>query len=172
MAKYVIDVQGYSVEKSFLIKELSIVNLDSENVLHFLVKPPFNRKLLSYDDQRCVSRLQYNYHKISWDDGVFDYSEVLMNLLRATQNARVIYVKGMEKAAIIRKLTGKFTIDLDELHCPRAIYLPTPRLVNVLTCSYYSHSSSDANCKCSLLQALKYKEWIIALFERGVDEVC
>ena len=80
MGKFVIDVQGFVHEKSFIVKELSIVDLNSQNVFHFLAKPPVNKNILSYYVQRQVSWLQNYHHMIKWEDGVFKYSEICANL--------------------------------------------------------------------------------------------
>lgn len=165
---FIIDVQGYSHDHSFIIKELTITQLYSENVYHFLVKPPFDRAILSNDEQRCISWLENSHHKIKWEDGNCEYGEVFSDLRKTIRNADIIYVKGSEKTLFIQSVTGKFTIDLDKLDCPKASRLPIPKLWDRLTCSYYNHSTCDV--KCSLLQALKFKEWLLNRFENGMDE--
>ena len=171
MAKYVIDIQGFAIVNSFIVKELSFVSLNSQKVFHFLVKSPFNKEYLSKDEQRQVSWLQTHHHMIKWEDGVFKFSEMIADLRRAIRDADVLYAKGREKAAFIQMITGKFTIDLDQLDCPRANCLPKSKLSNVITCNHDSHMLPNAGTKCSLFQALKFKEWLAYLFKRGVDEV-
>ena len=127
MAKYVIDVQGFAIENSFIIKELSIVSLNSQNVFHFLAEPPFNKEILTNDEHEQVSWLQNHHHLIKWEDGVLEYFEIFENLREAIRDADVLYAKGREKATFIQKATGEFTIDLDQLDCPRADCLPKPK---------------------------------------------
>lgn len=165
---FIIDVQGYSHDRSFIIKELTIIQLYSENVHHFLVKPPFDKAILPSDEQKSILWLENFHHKIKWEDGSHEYGEVFSDLRKTIRDADIIYVKGSEKALFIQSITGKFTIDLDKLHCPKANQLPIPKLWSKLTCSYYNHSTCDV--KCSLLQALKFKEWLLNLFDEGFDE--
>ena len=169
MNKYIVDFQGFEFDRSFVIKELSIVKLYGQNVFHFMAKPPFNKAILSDDEQKCVSWLENHHHKIKWEDGHFEYDELFANLRETVRDANVIFIKGRERALFLQNVTGKMTVDLDQLDCPRATNLPVPELWSTLTCSYYTHSTTDG--VCSLLQALIFKEWLKNLFQRGVDEV-
>ena len=66
-------------------------------------------------------------------------------------------------------MTGKLTIDLDKLDCPRASVLPIPELWRTVGYNYHNHFNYDG--VCSLFQAMKFKEWLLDLFQRGIDEV-
>jgi len=166
MIKYVIDFQGFSHNRSYILKELTITDLDAQNVLHFMAKPPFDKDILSDVEKNNVLWLENHHHKIKWEDGVFEYSEVFANLREAIRNADILFVKGGEKCQFIRQVTGKTTIDLNDLDCPRACALPTPLLWSTLCCSYYAHSSLET--PCSLLQALKFNEWLNTLFQQNI----
>ena len=100
---------------TFIIKELTIVDLYGQDVYHFLVKPPFDKTVLSDDEQKSVWWLENFHHKIHWDDGMFEYDEFFVDLRKITREADILYVKGREKALFLESVTGKFTIDLDNL---------------------------------------------------------
>ena len=169
MSKYIIDLQGFSHNQSYIVKELTVIDLYSQNVSHFLVKPPFDKSILSDGEQKSVSWLENYHHKIAWEDGMFDYDEVFADLRKIIRDADIIYVKGCEKTLFIRKITGKFTVDLDKLDCPGACMLPIPQLWRTVGCNYHNHSNYDG--VCSLFQAMKFREWLLDLFQGGHDEV-
>ena len=125
-SEYIIDLQGFRHDHYSIIRELTIVDIDSHNVVHSLAKPPFDKAILSSAEQKNVCWLERNHHKIQWGDGTCEYSEVFAGLRRAIRDAHTFYVKGSEKALFIRNVTGKFTLDLDLLGCPRANMLPSP----------------------------------------------
>ena len=77
-----------------IIKELSILDLCSQNVSHFLAKPPFDRAILSDDEQKSIFWLEHYHHKIAWEDGVFEYDELFANLRKIIRDADIIYIKG------------------------------------------------------------------------------
>ena len=95
------------------------------------------------------------------------------HLCKAIQNVGMLYVKGREKSLFIHQVTGKVTINLDELEYPQAT-LPLPKEYSLLFISYSVRYSLSNNCNnnipCSLIQALKFKEWLTGLFERAIDE--
>ena len=173
MSKYIIDFQGFHCENdSYIIKELTIIDLDRDYVLHHLVLPPFDVSLLNEKEQKQVYWLQKYYHKINWNDGQLEYNQLFATLRNAVKDASVIYVKGSERASFLRKVTSKFVIDLDKLDCPRACHLPLPKISKMMECCYKTHSfdCQDSGI-CSLERALKYKFWLRNFFDNGVDEV-
>ena len=101
MARYVIDFQAFSIEKSFILKELTLAKLNSECVHHFLVKPPFDKGILSNSEFRQVSWLMKNYHMIDWDNNVFEYSDIFENrriyIVRERFRESLIHWKGHEQ---------------------------------------------------------------------------
>ena len=157
MSRFVIDFQAYNYDRSYIIKELCIINLDTNHVLHFLARPPFDRSVLSSDEEKRVSWLENYFHKIKWEDGADEYSDVFASLRQCVRNAKILYVKGRERALFIQHVTGKFTMDLDQLDCPPASSLPALNSC----CHYYTHSNSP-HSKCALYQALKFKDWLSA----------
>ena len=168
-----IDVQGYTFQKSFIAKEMTIVALDGgcggqDVLMHIMASPPFGRELFLSNELKSVFWLEHHHHKIQWEDGDVNYSDLFADLRRVVHDAEALYVKGSEKSKFIRDVTGKFTIDLDELDCPRADLLPEPDLEesdSPKLCSYYNHRGVK-HPKSSLVQALKYKQWILGLFPK------
>lgn len=172
-SKYIVDFQGFSYEKSFIIKELAIVDVDDEDqTWHYMVLPPFDLSFLSEEELKKVHWLQKHHHKIEWNDGFLEYHELFPILRHIFKDVGVLYVKGSERAEFLRKITGNYVVDLDELECPRASSLPTPEITKTLTCSYKTHSPEEKDSGiCSLLHALKYKIWLKKLFSEPIDEV-
>lgn len=176
MSKYIIDIQGFNGDdNSFIIKELTIADLYGDRILHYLVLPPFDISFLTEKEKKYVSWLQKFHHKIQWNDGQLEYNQVFSILREAVRDADILYIKGSERAAFLRRITSKYVIDLDLLDCPRASCLPMPEVANTVSCNYKSHAintyGTEQNGICSLVQALKFKLWLRNLFESGVDEI-
>lgn len=175
--KRIFDFQGFNLDDgSFILKEITIVDIYADKILHYLILPPFDINFLSDKELRRVLFLQNYHHKISWVDGLLEYGEIFHIIRKAVRDADILYVKGSERAAFLRKITGKLVIDLDQLECPKASCLPD--IAGNVTCHYKTHSRVDGENDgnggggvCSLVQALKFKSWLRDLFEKPEDEV-
>lgn len=109
----VIDVQGFKIENNkFIAKELAAY--DGCHITHYIFKQPFEMKLLPPDVQREVVWLMKNHHCIPWSEGftpLYKFSNIIKSL---TSKSGSVYVKGAEKANILRRYSYKPVIELDE----------------------------------------------------------
>lgn len=161
MTRYIVDFQGLRIENksSYIIRELTIVDIDTDCVIHFQPKPPFDFSYLTDAEKRCYNWLYMAYHQIDWNDGNIDYSTA-MNIFRRKirDNGNIIYIKGSDRATFLRTLTSAAVIDLDELHCPQA-NSNSLRNLHIPLCHYPAHATHQSTAICSLYRAIKYKVW-------------
>lgn len=169
--KRIFDFQGYnSDDGSFIIKEITIVDIHENEILHYLVSPPFDASFLSEKELKRVQWLEKFHHRINWDEKGIEYSQLFSIIREAVKNADVLYVKGSERTTFLRKITGKLVIDLDHLDCPKASCLPD--ISKNFTCPHTTHWYGDNQSGvCSLVQALKFKTWLKELFDKSEDEL-
>lgn len=119
----VLDVQGFrGNNKEFIIKEISIVELNKRHVIHAFCKEPYNINELSTARRIEARWLIRNYHGINWTYGHVAYEEIGEVLKSALLSYNTIYVKGCEKKKILEVYLSsldscKFKIfDIDYFH--------------------------------------------------------
>lgn len=172
--KFVVDIQGFNIEEaneySLIIKEITIVDLATDNISHFLASPPFHQSYLTDTELKRANWLQKHHHKLLWNDGQFEYSEVMKMVREAIKDADFLFIKGRERALFLQRLTGKTVVDLDRMECPRAYSIPLPEIAMRVTCAHPPHDKGVGIC--SLQQALKFSAWLKDYYyTNGVDEV-
>lgn len=96
----VIDLQGFQLGRSFVVKELAIY--DGNRLAHYVFKPPIPYINLSYKDRRRVNWLERNHHSLRYSDGHVHFSEFPLILKRFTKNFQKVYVKGHQKKDILK----------------------------------------------------------------------
>lgn len=129
---YFVDLQGFKINRKFVLKELSIVSEHEDKVHNFIFKPPFSWENLSQEDRSQSIWLRTFYHGFSWKSGVVPYDNIpeILNTLLSYEDA-VVYVKGYEKIGWLnwvwlckggRSATlGRRTVhieNIEELGCP------------------------------------------------------
>lgn len=109
----VVDIQGFKIENNkFIAKELAAY--DGSHISHYIFKQPFHINLLPPDLKRQATWLMNNHHCIPWNEGftpLHNFSSIIKSL---TQKCSCVYVKGEEKANIMRKYCSKPVIEIDE----------------------------------------------------------
>lgn len=170
---YVVDFQAFknNVNNKFILKELAIVALNSDVVVHCIIKPPTSYSSLDTEMQKRVDYLTAQYHGLKWDDGFINFPDAI-NLLRYTVNgAALVYIKGSERAKYLSKLLPHeiYVVDLDRIGCPRAYdWPPSPadELELMLDCPYHQHQYCQSKqvhelvFHCALRMALTYRDWV------------
>lgn len=111
--KIIIDLQFViGNEKENLIKEMTILELESSKLQHYIFKPKFH--YLKLNTQAKIQNF-YNYKYINglrWIDGTLDYKEIYNILINFVD--KVIIVKGVDKKQILQSyLPTTNIIDLD-----------------------------------------------------------
>lgn len=147
MATIVMDIQGFKIgTNSFYPKEFAVY--DGNAASHYIFRPPFPFKMLPEELQRQAKWLMHNHHCIDWEEG-FTPAYLLPKIIqRLTRDVDIVYVKGKEKAAYLKKYTNKIT----ELNEHPALRASTP------SCLYHT----DPLCICALSNVYNlYQEFIM-----------
>lgn len=132
----VLDVQGYKISKNtFTPKELAFY--DGIRFSHYIFKPPFPWQMLQPEFKKQAIWVMNNHHCIKWEEGFTPHYYFPQILQRICQKSDAIYVKGLEKAAFIRKFTSTPVHEFGE----------QPALVaREVSCYYHSNTI----CYCAL----------------------
>lgn len=150
-----IDFQGFVIDrKSFIIKELSVLNNEELAPEHYLFKPPQDIPTLPHCYQLHTNWLTRNFHGLDWSGGFEVYEELQEILLNSTQLVERIYVKGKEKQRYLsKKLLDKTIVNLEDLGCPS---------LDSLSNSFKAFPCDNhliRNTKCSLKNVQNLLSW-------------
>ncbi len=95
------DIQGYrGHDKEFIIKEMAFISLDFQIKFQATYKPPFSKLYYPFEKEVEYTNtyIQNRLHNISWENGDYDYDDVLLHIKKILQyKPNKIYVKGGEK---------------------------------------------------------------------------
>lgn len=108
MSTLVIDVQGFSLDAGFLVKEMAIS--DGQMINHFVFKPCTSYWSLTSHEKQQIHWLENNHHGLQYGDGHVDLSELPDILQRFTIEAKVIFVKGHQKKEFLKKYISDIPI--------------------------------------------------------------
>ena len=139
-------------KRSYVVKEMAIVNTWSLAEVSFIFFPPYVS-----DNQPTNKWLTKNFHGLKWEDGFIPYS-CLGNIIRKYGEAyQTIYVKGGAKLKTVKEfLTGQNIIDLETLNCPSLRTLTQPQLDNI--CAY--HTEQAPYHVCAKRQGIALAKWL------------
>lgn len=116
--KFVVEFEGFQINRQFVFKELVVYNLNSSIINHFFIKPPFPRELLSATDDKVVRYCETFLHKIKWHSGNVRMKDVVQ-FLSSLPASCVIYTKGQNKAKLLASMFKNFDVkNLEEENCP------------------------------------------------------
>lgn len=100
----IIEIQAFRGNKNeFLIKELVIMDLETNVVVYFLFKPPFSFKRLNSKAYKTNKWLIKNYHFINWNEGFTNYKEIDNIMYHYCQQYTTAYTSGFEKSQWIQQ---------------------------------------------------------------------
>ena len=140
--RLIVDIQGFKDEKNtFLPKELAA--FDGHRISHYIFKKPYPLDFLSPECHRQAVWLMKNHHCINWNEGFTPHHYFSNIIEKLTEEVEVefVYVKGVEKAAFVKKYSKKPVIEIDE---QPALPIGTPK------CFHHSKST----CMCALSNVL------------------
>lgn len=146
----IVDIQGLvaAADHSFLVKEMTAVDLDSMSLAHWVFKHPNNVA----DDKKTTYWLKKYMHGLDTEIGDVEYAELpkIMSLLRC----ETIYVKGVQKKQVLQQyLPGQRVIEIEE-ECP-----PLRKLCVEFQPRCIRHMNNYE--VCSLYKAMCLKQWLI-----------
>lgn len=155
MSSAIIDIQCVvASDLSYLIKEMSIVGIQSMATQHFIFK---HNNISQNEKSRGVNKwLENNYHGLSLDYGDINYEEIdrIINSFRF----KYIYVKGKQKQKIIKQFIPHIdVIDLEELDCPRQAELCVED--HLPFCIFHNDKTYSTQCTFHKIYAMK--KWFI-----------
>lgn len=141
---YIIEFEGFQLTSFFVFKEVSIIDLSSQKITHFFLKPPFSYKRLTSSEQKTVKYCETFLHKVKWFAGN-SYMKDLYSFLSTIPSSSTIYTKGKQKVDLLYKILSRCNIlDLEDFECPVITKIsnignnqcPLPFHHNILNCSY------------------------------------
>lgn len=124
----VVDLQGYTLDKRFNIKVLTVIRQSKDNddpdrlIQTFIFRPPRPFHTLSSDDKKHVEWIkQYHPATPPWSSGSYNYDDRASVIRSALKGATTLYVKGGEKKRWLEEYMegeGCCVLDLAEFGCP------------------------------------------------------
>lgn len=113
--KFVIDFNAFvDKDKKVIIKELTVVDIDSTSSQHWIFKPP--NATSSMD--RHNAWIAKHYHGLEFFSGDLDYDTLNSTLEHICTRADLLYAHDRQKARVLNKLIGRLVFDLESLGCP------------------------------------------------------
>ena len=141
---YIVDFQGYEVNKRFFFKEVAIYKERERSFQNVFCRSP------------SLSSSTYNYlvnchHRIPYNYGTAHYQ----NIIQILNQADIIYCKNESKKRILQKYIKLPIINLEDQGCPRIVDLPSPE--TTFLCSFEEHHISPY---CSLKIVQRLVQWV------------
>lgn len=108
--KYILDVQGYWIERVFIVKKIYYYCVENKNAVSYLFRPivPFN--LLSEKHKNIVIYYEKYIHKLQWSFGRIDYNE-LSYIITQIKPDDTVYVLKRFQVDSVKYLLGE-NVDL------------------------------------------------------------
>lgn len=131
--EFFVDFQGFKDSNNdFIVKEFAIALTNGKRLQHWMVRSPYPFCTLSCKAKRQYTWVSNNHHGIKWQDGDTTLKSVQRQLEPLVEDS-VMYVKGLEKAKVVRKLfTNCLVVELDE--SPALKDLTTPDVFCIFHC--------------------------------------
>lgn len=96
----------------FIVKELVIMNLETNVVNYFLFKPPHYFSKLTAKAKKTNRWLTRHYHMISWNEGFTQYKELDNIMYHYCQQYGTIYTTGLKKCQFLSQYTTNNVVNL------------------------------------------------------------
>lgn len=154
--KYIIEFEGFSLCKKFVFKEVSIYNIDTDQLTWLFLRSPYPFNYLCNIDKRIIRYCQTHLHRIYWRAGKQYYFELLNHLSKISEKD-IVYTKGLQKANILKTLLDQAVsvVDLEDLECKNvSVYMKN---IKATDCVLRFHKDSE---HCSHTKALAYREFL------------
>lgn len=162
-APIIVDFQCFkNNDNEFILKEVCVLEAVSGTLLmHHIVKPPFDRDLLTDEKLRESYWLTKHCHGLNWDQGDIHYN-VLEDKLRSCISKRsTVYVKGDQKKEFVRcTLITDFcttnVIDVSDSGCGSIKSINNLLSTNTVRCRH--HKTIDT--RCALSNCISLRSWL------------
>lgn len=121
----VVEIQCFVDNRlNYIVKELSILDLDYNSSQHWIFQPP-DECDLNESSLRTNNWLNKYFHKIKWDDGDVDYDHLNVIIDRYLSKYKKILVKGLQKKRFLSHYSEN-VINLEDYGCPQIRELIMP----------------------------------------------
>lgn len=132
----VIDIQCFiNDNKTYILKELALCELNGLVIFHGVFKPPFDFKWLSKRNQATNRYCTNHIHGLKWSEGDIEYSSLSNILLEVTHPYKILLTKGNEKKQFLENILKRTVTDLGQvIPCP---INELKAVNNELGCAYY-----------------------------------
>lgn len=155
--KYIVEIEGFQLQNKFVVKELVIVDVESNFRRHFFICSPYGKSKLSISDRKVVQYCETNLHKIRWNAGHTKMHTVKTYVKNVTSGS-VVYTKGNQKSNIVRTICEQAScvIDLEDGDCPKVQSICEEIGTG---CPLFFHSN---NIHCASFKATTFKQFLSA----------
>lgn len=168
---YFVDLQGFVVRESFVVKEFGILK-NGQEIAHYVFRPPVPWRTLSQGDKRCARWLMEKHHRLHWYDGDVVYRHAISTIRRIVgrmmrdEESPMIYVKGVQKRTWLRTILGSLARRLNiKIETMEADFEETERLARLMTTRptlrCWRHSAH-----CAMENVLKLYVWWLIIQRR------
>lgn len=152
----IVDIQAlYDKESRFLPKEVAVVTLQNDFSGHWIVAAPYDFTELPRHIATNNNSLTCFHHGLEWTDGDTNIEKLYSNLRAVTRHAIRIYVRGLQKAELLRSVLGRDIVNLEDFEGPPFRKMP----VSESYCIYHGVAKDDFT-KCALNNAMRIKRWL------------
>ena len=161
MAVYVVDFQAFkTLYNEYLLKEVAIVNVHTDAVYQWTVRPHTSYYRLTPKMQSRVRFLTDHVHGIPWCAGYIDERDVIELMQNILKNASSLYIKGTERVKYLANMLRMY----------RSVTVFDINGLEESTLQQYREKISDIRCKfdsakhkklrCALEQATRYRDML------------
>lgn len=156
----IVDIQFLRDDnKSYTPKEVAVISLQGNVVGHWLIKSPVIFQNLPLDIKITNNFVTKELHGVEWFDGDITLNQLKSHLYEVARNARLIYVRGAEKAKFLESFICRHAVNLEIYVGPTFSKLRKDLDVNTV-CAFHSRNRDDKNHDfCALNKVYLLKRW-------------
>lgn len=128
LRRAVIDFTGFvNKEKKVIIKELSVIDVDSKCIQHWILKPPKISTNVPYNETSEASGfthynrwLSEHFHGLDYHYGHTEYESLWILLNYICSEFKLLFAADLEKARVIEQIfdAKRAVLSLEALGCP------------------------------------------------------
>lgn len=162
---FIVDALGFQNSlKEFIFKEVAILALQEDAVpLVYHFQPPYGWRNLPVEQKSENRWLESNYHGMLWSSGYIPYDKVTEIVTKILQNARVVFVKGIEKKKIFQGMAPTL-YNLEDIDCPSFHNLCTNQMNH--SCNIHTLCLRSV---CAVQNVYMLKFWLLNHRKKGLS---
>lgn len=135
-----IDIQGFLVNKRFIIKELAA--FDGDRTAHYIFMPPVHYDTLTAQDQTTAIWLTNCHHRLEWDSGNVSLEKLPDILQEITKKISIVAVKGLDKVKVLEWYINMARTQIYDVR--------GPKLEKTKPSCFGHHCNNDDDVMCAL----------------------